>query len=267
MKKYFAPFLAAYVTCNLFAGGTTGGPWANGAYYPGYLNGKYMGVVTGNNIAGVLGFALVDGAPPFRSATTQSADAGGGVLQNSSIRPDGTQNYFVIFVEGRTYSGLTTAGIDISSKTVAGAMQGTDPAGILPVGSSSGASMGGGSTGSGSLATNISDALSIINRGLSGGFTAKIKCDKAVFTFKGDGQLSTPANRQSWNVTVIPAVVPGFLPPPTIPAGTLTNEYATGVFQTETTPFQIKGIRTSFNASSLQAALDQNEATGAAGGN
>jgi len=266
MKKYLTPLLIACVTSNLFAGGTPGGPWANGAYYPGYLNGKYMGVVTGNNISGVLGFAIVDGAPPFRTTTTEAADAGGGVLQNSSIRPDGTQNYFVIFVEGRTYSGLTTAGIDISSKTVAGALQGTDPAGILPVGTSSGGGGGGGGGGS-ALATNISDALSIINRGLSGGFTAKIKCDKAVFTFKGDGQLSTPANNQSWSLTYIPSSVPAFLPPPTIPAGTLTNVVASGSYQTETTPFQIKGIRTSFNASSLQAALDQSEAAAGTAGN
>ena len=262
MKKYLAPLLVACVTSNLFAGGSSGGPWANGAYYAGYLNGKYMGVVTGDNISGVLGFAIVDGAPPFRTATTQSAGGGGGggavALQNSQIRPDITQNYFVIFVEGRTYSGLTTAGVDISSKTVAGALQGTDPVGVLPAVT--------GDPGPGAFAVNPAgginafNALSIIDRGLSGGFTAKITGQGAIFTFKGDGQLSTPANQQSYQIE---SQIIG------LPAAQ-TNAIITGVYETHSTPFQVKGIRTSFNAFSPQAALDQNAASAgssATGGN
>jgi len=255
MKKLLLPLILLALTHGLMAGGTPGGPWGNGAYYSGYLNGKYMGVVTGNNISGVLGFAILDGAPPFRT-TTQQAAAGGGAggliaLQNSQIRPDSTQNYFVIFVEGRTYSGLTTAGVDIASKTVAGALQGTDPVGVPPAVT--------GDPGPGNFNFNASDALSIIDRGLSGGFTAKVKCDKAVFTFKGDGQLSTPANPQSYQIQsqIIGA-----------PADQ-TNQIVTGIYQTESTPFQVKGIRTSFNSFSPQAALDQNAANAGAnaGGN
>jgi hypothetical protein len=259
MKLLRIPLALVTLTGTLIAGGSPGGPWANGAYYSGYLNGKYMGVVTGNNIAGVLGFAITDGAPPYR---TQAQQQGGQGVQNVKVaeyqdpRVDITQNYFAIFVEGRTYTGLTTAGIDISSKTVAGALQGTDPIGVQAAVA--------GAPGPGAFAFDASDALSIINRGLSGGFTAKINCDKAVFTFKGDGQLSTPANRQSYTITAIPEQPPAVLPPPTVPVNTITNEFVTGIYQTETTPFDVKGIRTSFNAFNLQGAVDQNAANAGA---
>lgn len=260
MKKLLLPLILLALTHGLMAGGTPGGPWGNGAYYSGYLNGKYMGVVTGNNISGVLGFAIVDGAPPFRTVDSQSSAGGESpvALQNSTIRPDATQNYFVIFVEGRTYSGLTTAGVDISSKTVAGALQGTDPVGVLPAVT--------GDPGPGDFAVNPANginafnALSVIDRGLSGGFTAKVKCDKAVFTFKGDGQLSTPANAQSYQIR---SEIIG------LPAAQ-TNAIISGIYETDSTPFQVKGIRTSFNSFSPQAALDQNAAsagTSASGGN
>lgn len=246
MKKFLAPLVSVVFTSTLLAGGSSGGPWANGAYYSGYLNGKYMGVVTGNNIAGVLGFAITDGAPPYRPATTGGGDQqqqGVKVAEYQDPRIDITQNYFAIFVEGRTYTGLTTAGIDIDSKTVAGALQGTDPIGVQAAVT--------GAPGPGGFAFNASDALSIIDRGLSGGFTAKIKCDQAVFTFKGDGQLSTPANKQSYQIQT--SVIPN--------TTQRTNEIVTGIYQTETTPFGVKGIRTSFSSFNLQATIDQNSGT------
>lgn len=243
-------FLLAPAT---FGGAFGPGPWSDGAYYPGALNGKYMGVVTGNNISGVLGFAIVDGAPPFRTQDSQTTSGGNFpvALQNSQIRPDVTQNYFVIFVEGRTYSGLTTAGIDIDSKTVAGALQGTDPAGIAPAAAGDALAL----NPAGGI--NAFNALSIVNRGLNGGFTAKVKSDKAVFTFKGDGELSTPANEQSYQVKSQIIGLPG----------AQTNAIISGTYQTETTCFQVKGIRTSLNAFSPQATLDQAQSTsGAAAG-
>jgi len=252
MKKLFLPLTLLALTHGLMAGGTPGGPWGNGAYYSGYLNGKYMGVVTGNNIAGVLGFAIVDGAPPFRkidSSFGRPTEDTVKVAEYDDLRMDVTQNYFAIFVEGRTYTGLTTAGVDISSKTVAGALQGTDPVGVQAAVT--------GAPGPGDFLFNASDALSIINRGLSGGFTAKVKCDKSVFTFKGDGQLSTPANKQSYQIQA--QVIPG-------PGGDNTNEIVTGIYETESTPFQVKGIRTSYNSFSPQATLDQNAANAGSGG-
>jgi hypothetical protein len=187
------------------------GPWADGAYYPGGLNGKYMGIVTGNNIAGVLGFAIAEGAPPFRVQDQQSTSGGDFspiAIVNQQISPDVLQNYFAIFVEGRTYTGTTIAGINIDKKEVAGALQGQNPVGLLPAGDN------------GSISFDATDALSIINRGLSGGFTAKVKDKKNVFTFKGHGQLSTPANRQSYQIET------DIIPFP----DSRTNEIVTGIY-------------------------------------
>lgn len=234
-----------------WAGSFGPGPWSGGAYYPGNLDGKYMGVVTGNNISGVLGFAIVDGAPPFRIQDQQSTSGGDFspiAIVNQQISPDVLQNYFAIFVEGRTYSGITTAGIDISTKEVAGALQGQNPVGLLPAGDN------------GAITFTATDALSIVNRGLSGGFTAKIKDDKAVFTFKGDGQLSTPANRQTYSLQT------EITPPPAAIGDPATNVVVTGSYVTESTPFQLSGIRTSFLANNPATQSDQLGQQGGADG-
>jgi hypothetical protein len=285
MKKLLTPLLLCSLVSGAFAGGTSAGPWANGAYYSGYLNGRYMGVVTGNNIAGVLGFAIVDGAPPFRTKAEAETASATSVKVEEYATPDFdiTQNYFAIFVEGRTYVGLTAAGIDIDSNTVAGALQGTDP--IAVQAAVSGAPGPGAfelgatfvtsvvvDTNTGTATTNFSgggspaaNALSILNRGLSGGFTAKIKSKNAVFTFKGDGQLSTPANRQSYTASGFTQVRPvGAVAPPSVPEGQVTNIFATGIYETESTPFKVRGIRTSFNSLGLQAAIDSGAAANAA---
>jgi hypothetical protein len=293
MKKLLTPLLLCGLTSSLLAGASTGGPFANGAYYSGYLNGRYMGVVTGNNIAGVLGFAIVDGAPPFRTRTEAESASASSVKVEEYGTPDFdvTQNYFAIFVEGRTYTGITAAGIDIDNNTVAGALQGTDPIAVQaavrgapgPAVFNTGittfqtnrtpATVGPTNDLTNVIITNVvitreppafNNALSILNRGLSGGFTAKIKSKNAVFTFKGDGQLSTPANSQSYTAS---GYVEEKLPdtaPITAPAGSLTNLYVTGQYQTESTHFQVRGIRMSFNSLGLQAAIDSGAASGAA---
>jgi hypothetical protein len=99
------------------------GPWANATYYPGNLDGKYQAAVFGANISGVLGFALRDGAPPT-SVTSQIVNTNS---TQSSLRIDPFLNYFAIFVEGRTYTGLTTAGVNYNNNTVSGALIGTQP--------------------------------------------------------------------------------------------------------------------------------------------
>lgn len=249
MKKIIPLILAGQLllAASATAGSFGPGPWSDGAYYPGGLNGKYMGVVTGNNISGVLGFALVDGAPPFRTQdqqTTSGGDFSPIAIVNEQISPDVLQNYFAIFVEGRTYTGVTVAGIDISTKTVAGALQGQNPVGLLPIGDNGGINF------------DATDASSIVDRGLSGGFTAEIKDKKAVFTFRGDGQLSTPANRQSYQIET------EIIPFP----GSRTNEIVTGIYETETTPFHLSGIRTSLFANNPAALVDQRTLNPTAGG-
>jgi len=221
----------------------------------------YVGIVTGNNIAGVIGFAITDGAPPFRVQQEQSTQAGNtAVAVNQTITPDVLQNYFAIFVQGRTYTGVTLAGIDISSKTVAGALQGENPAALLAFDTfeAVGVTIDPVTGAVVSAPNNASrDALAIINRGLSGGFTANINQNNAVFTFSGNGQLSTPANRQTFDVSGVPLQPNPLVKPPFIPDGTITNEVVSGLVTTESTAFQISGIRTSFSANNPAGLQDQ----------
>lgn len=250
MKTTLSTAFSLIALATVTLAGTGPGPWANGAYYPNNLDGKYMGVVTGNNISGVLGFGITDGAPPFRSQEQESSSGGDFApvpIVNQQISPDILQNYFAIFVEGRTYTGTTIAGIDISSKRVSGALQGQNPVGLLPAGSD------------GDINFDATDALSIVNRGLSGGFDAKIKDKKALFTFKGDGQLSTPANAQSYSLQT------AIDPAPIAIGDAATNVVVTGSYTTESTPFQVNGIRTSFianNPAALTDALGGNQGGG-----
>jgi hypothetical protein len=134
------------------------GPWANGAYYPGQLDGKYSATVFGNNTSGVLGFAQRAGSPTI--VTNSSANLTNSIVQNTVI-PDPWQNYFLIFFNGVTYYGTTFATINISSKQVTGA-----------------------------LFNGRSSATSATLAG--GGFTAVLTSDKSPITFLGDntGQFS-----------------------------------------------------------------------------
>lgn len=217
------------------------GPWSMDAPYPGYLNGKYQASVTGLNIIGVVGFAIVDGAPPSRTTETEQADLLV-VARNLDLGVDPFQNYFLIFHEGRTYRGLTTAMIDLTANTVTGALQGTDPAAIQPFTAVAGENA-------------VANSLPIVNRGLSGGFLATINEKKAVLSFSGTGQLSSPANQQTVNLVAIPAVYdPADVPPS--PANTITNQFLAGQVVTTSTPFNIRGLRTSYFSSNAVSSTD-----------
>jgi hypothetical protein len=258
MKRLIPYFSILLLAAPSFAGNWFGAaPFANEGYWPGYLNGKYSAVVSGNNISGVLGFAIVDGAPPFRINENQSSSGGAiesSALVNQTITPDVLQNYFAIFVEGRTYFGLTTAAIDINSGTVAGALQGTAPAGLPDI------------TVSAAGGDNATvDALSVLNRGLSGGFNATINSKKATFTFSGTGQLSTAANNQTIILNTVPTLVDS-LANPLVPTNTITNEVISGRIITEMTQFNLSGIRTSFFANNPAALQDARDNQGGGGG-
>jgi hypothetical protein len=226
MKRFLLSFsLLASISQAVLAGNWFGpGPWSSDGPYPGYLNGKYQASVTGVNIIGVVGFSIVDGAPPSRETEVQAANAGGPVTRNVALGVDPFQNYFMIFVEGRTYRGETVAMVNIDTKQVAGSLQGTQPAGIQPIAN---------------LNFDATDSLPIVNRGLDGGFTANITSDKALFTFQGSGQLSTPANRQAFEIESL------INPPPAAIGDPATNVVLTGRVVTETTPFNLVGIKTS----------------------
>ena len=155
----------------------------------------------------MLGFAIADGTPPFRTTEVQRIEPlSDAVERNIDIAPDVLQNYFAIFVEGRTYSGVTYAGIDIDANKVAGSLSGRDPIGIQAFTAADATA----------AASGVNNSLPIVNRGLSGGFTAKIKKKQAVFTFKGDGQLSTAANPQTVSMTTV-SIEDNPIAPPLVP--------------------------------------------------
>lgn len=249
MMKRALPSLSLILLLNLpaMAGSFFGpGPFSMDGYWPGFLNGKYQAAVTGvsNNITGVVGFALVDGAPPSRQTEVQTGSGAAvtdTVLRNVNLGVDPFQNYFMIFVEGRTYVGVTSATINLDNKTVVGALQGTDPAGIQPVTLPQ-------TVAAGETIVWPVVALPILNRGLNGGFRANLNDTKALMTFSGTGSLNTPSQRQTYSATSIPAEYVATDDPPS-PAGSITNVTGAALFTTESVDFRITGLRTSYFAS------------------
>ena len=161
MKVFLSSLFVALLAPSLLAGNFFGpGPWANGAYYPGQLDGKYSATVFGNNTSGVLGFALKDGSPTVITNSTINTNNS---VQNT-VQLDPFQNYFLVFFNGITYYGFTFGTINIDSKQVTGALFD-----------------GRARTSAGTLAT------------ASGGFTATLTSDKSPITFVGNntGQLTS----------------------------------------------------------------------------
>jgi len=321
-----------------FAGWFGPGPWANASYYPGNIDGQYQAAVYGNNIAGVLGFALQNGSP---TTSTNSTLTTSNNSTQSQVVVDPFQNYFAIFVEGRTYTGYTTAAANYNNSTVTGALIGTQPdfdlidktitsfstnqevttvqssdrvdniiyitnvvttyddigtsnvvttnytvltntvttnnitvvedpiAGIIYQTNTYVTNI---VTTSPTITTNIInlyrtnfttnitsqtvasnsrtyitnpvvstldntyttfDPTVLLNRGLNGGFTARVTAKQSIFTFQGDGELSTPAQFQTVNFTT-----------------NAQGDVVGAQIQTDTVPFQLDGIRVSFLAGS-----------------
>lgn len=227
---YFSLFLFTFATTS-FAGNFFGpGPFANDFNYPGQMDGKYQASLTGVNIAGALGFAFQDGAP---SINTNAATVAGAAA--NTIAADPRLNYFVIFVQGVTYVGTTTATININQNTVVGALFSaandfttlTFTERIFRPGPEAVTTL------------EVLDNVSMLNRGVNGGFTAKINSKNSLFTFSGTGELSAPAFPQSvlgfdTNGNV---VAPKFF----------ISDAVTSVVETATVPFDIQGIRVSFS--------------------
>ena len=263
MNKFLlVPLLTALSSAPLFAGAGTG-PWALGAYYPGQLDGKYQASVSGNNITGVVGFAIINGGLPFASRANAGggADAGGGaadaaVAVNDDLAGlDETQNYFAIFVEGRTYTGRTVGMIDINRKKVTGTLIGLQPSYAYRDLSFSQSAVVGIEVVTGTTTVPVLDNLPLLNRGLSGGFTANLKNTKNLMTFKGTGELATPAQTQT-----ISANPPTFTVPPLVPGGDpivingFTPSATSATIETHTVPFNVYGIKTSILATDPLAA-------------
>jgi hypothetical protein len=213
-------------------------PFSQGWYYPGQMDGKYQASVTGVNIAGAVGFAFQDGAPTVSTNSAATSNGGTNVVQNTVV-VDPFQNYFVVFVQGMTYSGNTTATINIDQGTVTGALFSQQNAfSLIELEATAGA---------GATATNqiILNNLPLLNRGVNGGFTADIDSKKAVFTFSGTGELSAPAFPQ----TIQGLDTNGNI----VPSSEFVSNAVTAILQTTTVPFDISGIKVSSSAASTIA--------------
>jgi hypothetical protein len=358
MKTLLALLLLSLIFAADAAANAGPGPWSSGAYYPGGTDGKYQAAVYGDNITGVIGFAIREGSPTVlqQTNTTAAAGGGGGEGEASAVAAasfsaataaaqafDATQNYFVIFVEGRTYSGLAVGSVNPVGKTVTGALLGaqpdfgfvtnnlpfefpettfttntnitdlraftnqlitntdiaiigftpeititnlpgvtntfvtnttvlitnngivtetniaitnvvsTDPITItntnqvpifqtntfvqtslaesitLITNTNVTANTFSFSVEGIQATTNTFDPLPILNRGLSGGFQAKLKNNQAYMTFRGDGELSTPSQLQTVDL-----------------ATNAAGNNISGTIETHTVPFKVDGLRTSF---------------------
>jgi hypothetical protein len=293
MKKLLFPLaISSALLAQTFAGSFGPGPWASGAYYPGGTDGKYQASVTGNNITGVIGFSIREGSPGTLSTdtqnnqTTDAADASASTIQAATTAStvfDQTQNYFVIFVEGRTYTGLAVASVNVLANSVVGSLLGAQPAfgyqsnnftdiTIFAGGSSNAvvttnpavtnlivsnsvviSNESGIITASNiitttnvviiapervtnfvandpKLPTAAFDPLPVINRGVSGGFQAQLQNKGSYMSFAGTGELSSPSQKQTVDLST-------------------NNGQLVGEIVTETVPFLVNGLRTSFSTS------------------
>jgi len=176
MKKASAPASALLIVAVFLAIGATTkagsigpGPWANGAYYPEQFDGIYSASMFGGStavVSGVLGFGLDNGSP---STTTNSTTTTGGGTNSTAttITVNRFQNYFVTFIDGRTYAGATIANINSQTDQVTGGL-------FNGVAESSG--------------TDANTA--------SGGFVASLTGKKDIITFSGNntGTVQTATN-------------------------------------------------------------------------
>jgi hypothetical protein len=264
MKKTLLPVVALLLSANLLlAGNWFGpGPWANGTYYPGNLDGKYQAAVSGVNTAGVLGFAIRDGAPPFLQTETQSlSDAAlisDTVAVNQEIQLDRSLNYYAIFVNGRTYTGTTAAGVNYQNSSVFGSLIGTQPTTLTNSNNVVTTQLVTNVTVTNSTSTIISngtpttiivsftntsvETVSITNTvlnpvliatGADGSFQASVTGNRGIFTFQGPGQLTSP--------------------------GQITNNQQINI----TNAFNVNGIRTSFSSESVFQQVNTGPAQGA----
>jgi hypothetical protein len=299
MKKLLFPLaISSALLAQTFAGSFGPGPWASGAYYPGATDGKYQASVTGNNISGVIGFSIREGSPTTLSAATAAAgttestnisDASFSAASSAAQAFDPAQNYFLIFVNGRTYTGLASATVNVLANSVVGALLGAQPSfgsqtnqtfdnltvsvpnktnfvvitnpavtNIFTTNTVVITNDGGVITGSNQIiTTNITvtdperitnqivttgdlpsagptklDPIAILNRGLSGGFQAQLQNKGAYMSFAGNGQLSTPSEAQTVSLST-----------------NATGDQVQGVHVTQTVPFLVNGLRTSFSTS------------------
>ena len=214
------------LTVSTFAGAGPG-PWANGAYYPGQLDGRYSAnvynnvqesfnpgqafipnnVVTTNNtdpisgaplagnmgavVSGVVGFGIRNGTPSTGTnnfGSVQNVQNSANVVNSISL--DSSHNYFVIYVDGDCFAGMTAAGINLDTQSVHGSLwQGVGQNSYEKVTNWTWVTNAPFSTNAPPFTTVT--LLAIPGATANGYFNADINCDQAVFTFFGAGQITT----------------------------------------------------------------------------
>lgn len=186
---------------SLNAGNLGPGPWANGAYFQGQYDGIYTASIFGGSpgvVSGVLGFGLRNGAPSTSTSTNTSTTQGfltASTSSSSSVAVDPNQNYYVVYVDGQSYSGTTIANVNQNSRQVSGALvTGTgSPTTEILVSTNTEISNSGGT-----VVTNTTESFTTVTleNTCGGGFSANIGSDEAVISFKGDntGILATSEN-------------------------------------------------------------------------
>ena len=184
MKRWLPFLILPTLATSALAGNWFGpGPFANGAYYPGQYDGVYSATIFGGApavVSGVLGFGLRNGAPTTSTNSTISTNG----VQNT-ITVDPFQNYFIVFLNGRTFAGLSVANINNQANQVSGGLfNGTAPSKFttLPIFDTNG------------LVSGYTTLESANTAG--GGFNANLTGKKAVITFSGNntGTLQTSVN-------------------------------------------------------------------------
>lgn len=196
MKALVPALIAAALTLPSAMGGNWfgPGPWANGAYYPGQYDGVYSATMFGGTpsvISGVLGFGLRNGSP---STSTNSTLAGTNGVQ-STIVVDPFQNYFVVFVDGRTYAGSTIATVNNQTDQVSGGLyNGIGPATTLAFTNT--AITFNTNTPPTIESSNNTVVFETFQNTCGGGFTASLTGKKDVITFVGNnsGTLQVSVN-------------------------------------------------------------------------
>lgn len=190
MKKLLLTAIVICLSGNaVLAGNWFGpGPFANGAYYPGQYDGVYSASMFGGSpsvVSGVLGFGLRNGSPSTQNESTVSTNG----TQNT-ISVDPFQNYFVVFIEGRTYAGLTIANVNNQSDQVSGGLYSGSAEStslVLPIQSVD--------TNTGTIFVSGYETFTEANT-CGGAFTANLTGKKEVITFSGNntGTLEASVN-------------------------------------------------------------------------
>ncbi|HET6410114.1 MAG TPA: hypothetical protein VFG14_19650 [Chthoniobacteraceae bacterium] len=213
-SKALAPILAASIllyTPSAFA--LRGGPYDNGQVSSATAGGTYAGVITGNNLIGMVQF---------------------GVSDNSE--PDGR---FTVFHEGILSYGMCQGVADPNNGQIAGALLGLAP---LP----------GETTPSGGTSVNAIQTLTV-RTSAEGMFTAEMEGYPVNITFEGDGELSTVANPVTTTADAAgnDVIVTGGGTADNgtnngpLSATAVTSTTVEGTTVRARTPFEIRGSRTS----------------------